>query len=156
MHRIRSAAAQLFALVGLLVLGLSIARAVDLALAFERLRATGDGRGFSELLWMLGAVYLPLAGTLLLAALLLSLPRGVRLPVIPARLLGSIVAALAFVVLVGVASRAVGADALGLRAGGDLVVALELDLALALPVACLVATLAASGLALWRAGSREA
>ncbi len=156
MNRLRSAAAQLLALIGLLVLGLSLARGLDLALAYERMRMTGDGRAFSALLGMLGTVYLPLAGTLLLLALVLSLPSGARLPVVRARLLGVTASAMAFAVVVVVASRAVDAQLLGVAFSDDLLLALQLDLALALPVACLVAALAASGLALWRAGSREA
>lgn len=155
MSRLRSAAAQLFALFGLLVLGLAIARALDLALAYEHWRLTGDGRTFSAILSMLGTVYLPVAGTMLLAALVLSLPRGVRLPVLRARLLGFVATFLSFAVLVVVAARAVAAE--GLAAGaGDLLVTLGLELALALPVAFLVAALAGTGVALWRAGSREA
>ena len=156
MNRLRSILAQLLALIGLLVLGLSVARGLDLAFAYERMRETGDTRYYSALLGMLGTVYLPLAGTLLLLALVLSLPRGARLPVIRARLLGFAATIIAFGVLVVVASRAVDAELLGMNFGNDLLLALQLDLALALPVACLVFALAASGLALWRAGAREA
>jgi hypothetical protein len=155
MNRLRSAGAQLFALVGLLLLGLAIARGVDLALAYERLLATGDGREFSATLGLLGTLFLPLAGTLLLAALLLTFPSGRRLPTVPSRILGSLASLLAFAVLVVVAARAVASDEVVAGAGTDLLLALALDFLLALPVACLVASLAVSGFALWRAGSRE-
>ena len=145
--------AQLLALAGLVTLGLSIARAFDLAVAFEHLRATGDGATFYWLLELLGTVYLPTCGALLLAGLLLSLPRGVKLPQIPTRFFSTIVFVLAFVVLVVVAARAVDRDALGL-AQYTPYMAFGLDLAAAIPVAMLLTMLTASGLMLWRAGAR--
>lgn len=155
MNRLRSAVAQLLALVGLLILGLAIARGVDLALAYELLMATGDGREFSATLGLLGTVFLPLAGTLLLSALLLSFPTHRRLPTLPSRILSSMASLLAFVVLVVVAARAVAGDEVVVGAGTDLLLALQLDFLFALPVACLVASLGVGAFALWRAGSRE-
>jgi hypothetical protein len=155
MNRLRSAVAQLFALVGLLILGLAIARGVDLAFAYESLMATGDGREFSATLGLLGTLFLPLAGTLLLTALLLSFPTDRRLPTLPSRILSGLASLLAFVVLVVVAARAVAGDEVVVGAGTDLLLALQLDFLFALPVACLVASLAVGSFALWRAGSRE-
>ncbi len=151
----RHALAQLLAFAGLVSLGLTIARAYDLFVAFERMRATGDVTVFYWLLEMLGTVYLPVSGTLLLAGLLLSLAPGTRLPRIRARFVAALVFALTFVVLLVVAARAVDRDALGLaRYAPD--VAFGLDLAAAVPVAILLTLLTVSGLRLWRATASEA
>lgn len=155
MSRVRTWSAQLFALVGLLVLGLALARTFDLGLAYEQMRAGGDGYQFATLLGLVGLLYLPLAGALLLGALVLSLPHGARLPRIRARLTGSLAVLLAFVVLVVIAARSVGADLSIPAPSEDVATILGFDLVLALPVACLVAMLATSGIVLWRSGARE-
>ena len=147
--------AQLLALAGLVSLGLSIARAFDLGLAFEHMRTTGDGTTFYWLLELLGTVYLPTSGALLLAGLLMSLPQGARLPRIPTRFISLVVFLLAFVVLVVVSARAVDRDALGLGQSAAMI-AVGLDFAAAVPVAMLLTMLTASGVALWRMGGREA
>jgi len=157
MARARSAFAQLLALLGLLVLGLALARTLDLGAAYERMVQTGDGYVFSALLGLVGALYLPLAGALLLAALLLSIPAGSRLPRWRSRIVGALAILLSFVVMVVIAARSVAHEDLGLRLpSDDVIYALVVQLALAVPVAALVTMLAASGLRLWRSGPHEA
>jgi hypothetical protein len=157
MARTRTALAQLFALLGLLVLGLALARTLDLGVAYERMVQTGDGYVFSALLGLVGALYLPLAGALLLGALLLSIPSGARLPRWRSKIVGALAIFLSFVVMVVIAARSVAREDIGLRLGNDSVLyALGLQLLLAIPVAALVTMLAASGLRLWRSGAREA
>jgi hypothetical protein len=157
MARARTALAQLFALLGLLMLGLALARTLDLGVAYERMVETGDGFAFTALLGLVGALYLPLAGALLLAALLLSIPRDAALPRWRSRIVGAFALLLSFVVLVVVAARSVGREDLGLPpTTGDLLYLLGLQLGLAVPIAALVVMLAASGLRLWRSGAREA
>ena len=71
--------------------------------------------------------------------------------------MGALAILLSFVVMVVIAARSVAHEDLGLRLpSDDVMYALVVQLALAVPVAALVTMLAASGLRLWRSGPHEA